>query len=312
VRGDPSITWVDWTGNAFSCEDDGGAFSQCDDRHRLTTILDDDDAPIAEEPFLAFADPVGEFALVSHLTSGVITLIDSPRAGTPLVADAIGGLFQAKSAFLPGSSGIAGRNPGADDLVYVGSHTDDRVQMFTVERPADGTPYLVQSNFFLLNAVGNNNGGSGDTRSLSFAAGGDRLLLVNRLPPTLQIYDTSLDLETGMPRNTLTGSYDVCRESSGMAVGDGGNGELALVSCFRDGTVYIIDAQGRRPTDAVVTVGRGPYDVAISPMRQKAYVTNFLEDTVGVIELDPEAKPDANPESRRQYREVLRIGKTRQ
>lgn len=313
VRGDPSITWVDWTGNAFACEDgSNNSFSLCDDRHRLTSVNNDDDRPITEEPFRAFVDSGNEFSLVSHLTSGVVTLLDL-KAETPIVTDVSSNLFQPLSALLPGSSGIAGRNPGVvrmpampnlntDDLIYVGSHTDDRVQLLTVER-ADGTPYLVQSSYFLLNAVGGNNGRSEDTRSLSFTEDGDRMLLINRRPPSLQIYDTSLDETTGQPRNQAVTVYDICREASGLAVGKVGADELALVSCFREGTVFILDADGRRPTDAVVTVGRGPYDVVMSPSRKKAYVTNFLEDTVGVIELDPASK--------RQYREVLRIGEKR-
>lgn len=305
VRGDPSITWIDWTGSAFSCEEGGSSFSQCDDRHRLTSIQNDDALPIAEEPFRAFVDSGAQFAMISHLTAGVVTLIDSPIGGTPVISDAVGGLFQAGLfSLFPGSSGIAGRTPGSlDDVIYVASHTEDRIQMMTVERPAEGLPYLVPGEFFLLNAVGSNNGGSSDSRSVSFSADGNRMLLINRRPPSLQIYDTSIDPATGMPRNDAIAVYDICREASGLVVGDGGAGELALVSCFRDGTVYILDAHGLRPTDAVVTVGRGPYDVVMSPTRKKAYVTNFLEDTVGVIELEPG--------SSRQYREVLRIGETR-
>lgn len=313
VRGDPSITWVDWTGSQLSCETGGGGYSQCDDEHRLTTIQNSDVlGPIPEEPFRVAVDSGKQVALVTHLTSGTVTLVSSPRDGAPIVADVLGGLFLAGTqSLVPGGSGIAPRKPspvgsagtGADEqLMYVASRTEDRVQMLTVEQPADALPYLVQSNYFFLNAVGGNIGGSNDSRGLAFASGGDSMLVINRRPPSLQIYDTTID-ETGLPRNQATAVYDICREASGLVVGNAGGGELALVTCFREGTMYVIDAAGRRPTDAIVTVGRGPFDLTMSNTRKKAYVTNFLEDTIGVIDLAPGSK--------RQYREVLRIGESR-
>lgn len=313
VRGDPSITWADWNGSAMSCEDGGGSYPQCDDEHRLTTIRNDETyGTILEEPFRVTVDSGKEVALVTHLTSGTVTLVSSPRDGTPIVADDMGGLFLAGTqSLVPGSSGVAARKPTPvgmpvdeleEQLFYVAARTEDRVQMLTVEKSANELPRLVQSNYFFLDGAGTNIGQSGDSRGLAFTADGNSMLVINRRPPTLQIYDTSLDV-TGLPRNEVAAVYDICREASGLVVGDAGAGELALVTCFREGTMYITDATGRRPTDAIVTVGRGPTDVAMSATRKKAYVTNFLEDTVGVIDLAPGSK--------RQYREVLRIGETR-
>lgn len=315
VRGDPSITWVDWAGGKLSCEDGASSFSQCDDEHRLTTIRNSDDfGPIPEEPFRVAVDSGKQIALVTHLTSGTVSLVSSPRDSNPIVSDVLGGLFLAGTqSLVPGGSGIAPRlpspirapgmvEPEEEQLMYVASRTEDRVQMLTVERPNEGLPYLVQSNYFFLNAAGGNIGGSNDSRGLAFTADGNSMLVINRRPPSLQIYDTSIDF-TGEPRNDSKAVYDICREASGLAVGDAGAGELALVTCFREGTMYIIDATGRRTTDAIVTVGRGPFDLTMSSTRKKAYVTNFLEDTVGVIDLTPGSK--------RQYREVLRIGETR-
>ena len=304
VRGDPSITWIDWNGTSLACEAGASGFSICDDRHRLTALRNDEDlGDVQEEPFRAFVDSGANYAIVTHLTSGTLTLIDSPADGSPYIADRIDGLFSAgTNSLVPGGSGVAGRNPGSlDDLVYVSSRTESRVQMLTVERNADGQAFMVPGNFFFLTG-GADSGKSSDSRGLAFGSGGDRMMVINRRPPTLQIYDTSLGA-TGVPRNQASAIYDICREASGLVVGDAGAGELALVSCFRDGTLYIIDATGRRPTDAIVTVGRGPYDVVMSPLHKKAYVTNFLEDTVGVVELAPG--------SAYQYREVLRIGETR-
>jgi DNA-binding beta-propeller fold protein YncE len=305
VRGDPSISWIDWNGTSLSCDNGAQSFALCDDAHRLTTIRNDEALGLLpEEPFRTFVDSGGEYAVVTHLNSGVVTLVNSRIGQAPIIADVVGGLFLPDSlSGTPGGTAVAGRNPGSGvDLLYVASRSENRIQMLTVEGAKTDSPALVQSNFFFLSAAGGNNGGSSDSRGLAFTADGNRMLVINRSPPTLQIYDTSLD-EAGFPKNQAVAVYDICRDASGLTVGDVGDGELALVTCFREGTVFIIDATGRRQTDAVVSVGRGPFDIVISPTHEKAYVTNFLEDTVGVIDLDPE--------SATRFREVLRIGETR-
>lgn len=308
TRGDPSITWIDWVGGELSCEANASGFSICDDRHRLTLLRDDEElGGIPEEPFRAYVDSVGQYAVVTHLSSGTVSLVHSPIDGTPVVADALGGLFQPGDLnFSPGGSGIAGRLPGApDNLIYAVTRTEDRVQMLTVDRNPEeegALPFLVSSNYFFLNSAGGNNGQSRDSRGIAFTDDGNTMAIINRRPSVLLLYDTSI-AQNGLPRNEPKAVYDICREASGVVVGaiDGQN--LALASCFREGLLYIIDAQGRRPTDAVVTVGRGPNDVVMSASRKKAYVTNFLEDTIGVIDLAPGSKG--------QNREVLRIGEKR-
>ena len=35
----------------------------------------------------------------------------------------------------------------------------------------------------------------------------------------------------------------------------------------------------------IITVGSGPYAIAAAPTRKKIYVTNFLDDTVAVIDV---------------------------
>ena len=52
----------------------------------------------------------------------------------------------------------------------------------------------------IINLVGINSGGSSDSRSIAFSPSGDRLYVVNRRPPSLQIFDTSLSA-SGVPKN---------------------------------------------------------------------------------------------------------------
>ena len=187
--------------------------------------------------------------------------------------------------------------------MYVGSRTEDRIQTMTVGRPVNHVdPFLLQGNYFFLDAVGGNAGSSSDTRDMTFSPDGNRMYLINREPPTLQIYDTSLK-DTGFPANKGIGATDICRQASTLTVLDVGDGDRVYVTCFSDGQVYVVDPRGLGSVEDILTVGRGPYAIASAPTRHKVYVTNFLEDTISVI--------DVAPGSPTQNRVVLRIGKVK-
>jgi DNA-binding beta-propeller fold protein YncE len=307
TRGDPSVAWAEWDGSKLSCNSSGGANALCDDAHRLSYVQNNANlASIPEEPFGVFADSAGEFAMVTHLTTGAVTLIDSPRNSDRVqVADVLTGIFAADpSNGLRGATGIVGRLPNApNDIIYVGSRSEDRIQTFTVGRPVnDAPPFMLPGNWFFLDAVGGNNGGSSDTRGMAASADGSRLYLVNRRPPTVQIFDTSIG-PTGFPRNKAIGATDICRQGSTVAISGSGDAERAYVTCFQDGQVYVVDPRGAVSVEDILLVGRGPYAAAAAKTSNLLLVTNFLEDTIAVV--------DTTPNTRTHNRVVLRVGKVR-
>ena len=173
------------------------------------------------------------FAMVSHLATGSVTLIDSPADSSEVrIVDMINNVFAPDvitGTGLRGASTMAGRAmppvptpqvpPVSDELVYVASSSEDRIQTFTVAQRDGSSAFLLPGSFFFLNAVGNGAGNSNDTRSIAFSSSGDRLYLVNRLPPSVQIFDTSTT-PSGVPRNVALGASDVCRQASTLAVAD--------------------------------------------------------------------------------------------
>ena len=310
TRGDPSVTWLDWDGTQLHCNSSSTGFALCDEQHRLSYVHNDPNlALLPDEPFGVYADSLSDFAMVTHLSSGAITLIDSPRGGSPVIADVVAGLFQPDPLTgLRGATGVAGRNQGPDDIVYVGSRSENRIQMLTVGTPAnypdpnhpDHSRYIIPGDYFFEDFVGGNGAGlSSDTRGMTFSQNGNRLYVVNRRPPSLQVYDTSLS-PTGFPSNTGIAATDICREASTVTALDAGDGDRAYVSCFQDGQLYIVDPRGTGSVEAIVTVGRGPYAVVAAPTRNKIYVSNYLEDTIAVL--------DVSPTSPTRDRVVLRIG----
>lgn len=304
VRGDPSVTWIDYSAadRRFECGGTG-ATPLCDNDHRMDRLRDDLGLPgITEEPWSIYVDSGNEFAMVTHLTSGTVSLIDSPASGEPpMLADALGGLFATNpSTGARGATGVAGRSPGTpDNLVYVTSRAEPRVQILHVYRPpGGGSPVLVPGEFFFLDRLLP----SSDSRGIAFSADGERGYVVNRDPPSVQIIDTERTAE-GYPRNEIIGAIELCRQASVIEVADFGGGEKAYVSCFQDSRIWVIDLQ-RATLDAMIDVGRGANTIAVAPGRARLYVTNFLEDTVSVI--------DTAPGSRTENRVVLQLGRERQ
>ena len=322
TRGDPSVSWIDYdmSSKQLSCAAGTDTFAECDDAHRLEVTLQDlDNTHLNDEPFGVFADfdPATQqgFAVVSHQTNGAVTLIDAPASDNVSIADIKYNVFNADVLTgIRGSTGVAGRRgvTPSDDLIYISSRTDQKVQTFTIGRGQNiAPPYFVASNFIELDQIGTDTqvGASADSRGLTFSDDGNRMYLVTRTPPVLQLYDTSLAPGNAFPTNQLLGGSDICRDSSNVAVlnfdklgvslGEAIN-ERAYVTCFDDNVIYVIDPNGTTNVDDIIPVGRGPFAVAVSPKNQLVFVTDFLEDTIAVI--------DVSPTSPRRNRVVIRIG----
>ncbi|HET9991243.1 MAG TPA: hypothetical protein VFQ65_22085, partial [Kofleriaceae bacterium] len=302
---DPSITWIDYDGAKLQCNTHGMSFDLCDDDHRLSYVHNDPNlAFLPSEPFDVYVDSPGGFAVVTHLTSGDVTLVNSPVGRNATIADIAVGLFAVDPLTgLDGSTGVAARPSPAGDIIYVGARSEDRIQTFTIGHPVNGAdPFLLQGNYFFLDSVGANAGSSTDTRGMTFSPDGNRMYLINREPPSLQVYDTSLK-PTGYPADVGIGASDICREASTLTAVDTGDGERVYITCFSNGQLYVVDPRGQTSVEDIITVGRGPYSVKASPTRKKVYVTNFLEDTIAVI--------DVAPGSKTRNRVVLRIGEVK-
>ena len=172
----------------------------------------------------------------------------------------------------------------------------------TVARPADDLPFLVSNGFFFLNGVGGGSdvgGTSEDSRGIVFGSDGDRAYLVNRTPPSLQVFDTSLGRD-GVPQNRLIGSTDICRKATAVVIAETGAGDRAYVTCYATGELYSIDPRGATSVEATTLVGRGPIASAVAPSRRLLLIANFLDNSIAVVDIDP-ISPSA-------YHVVLRIG----
>ena len=306
VRGDPSLTWIDYDREAavLSCSGSDG-FSECDDAHRLTQLRNDEDLiGLPDEPFGLFVDSEKGYVVLTHLSNGAVSVANAPPGGgDPILSDAVGNLFLSGEDGSRGAVGVAGRVPGSDnDRIYVTSRRESRVQTLIVQRGRDNLPSLVPTEYFFMRGTV---GPSSDGRGIAFSQDGNRAYIVNRVPAMLHIFDTSLD-PLGVPRNEFMSSVEICAEASNLEIVPGDpddeHGDRIYVACFRNGQIWSIDPRGP-VVDAIIDVGRGPHAIAAAPGRKRLYVSNNLEGTVAVIDL--------TPESNTENRVVLRLGRPR-
>jgi DNA-binding beta-propeller fold protein YncE len=312
VRGDPSITWIDFDeqNRSVSCGDIA-TYARCSQEHRLTRLRSStDEFAIPPEPFYLAVDGVGENVMTAHLTSGAVTLVDAPRlegSSPPVIHDvdqSFWGVVGTQG--LIGAVGVAARTPGdPGSLYYVTSRYEARVAALTVARgrpSPTGRPWksLVSTSSFFLNGL-TIGGQLNDARDLVFSEDGNRLYLISRTPTSLQVFDTSLDAN-GAPKNQLIGVLELCEQAATLALADFGLGPRVVVPCFGNGQVWVIDAVSLA-IETTEDVGRGPAAVAISPSRKRIYVANYAEDTLSVL--------DATPQVKTQNRTVLRLGTPR-
>lgn len=301
VRGDPSLTWIDYdvASHDLSCSTSEG-FSACDDDHRLIQLRNDEDfIALPDQPFGVYVDSGNQYVVLTHFLSGAITLADAPEEGDPILSDAIANLFasDAQSNFRA-VLGVGGRLPGSpNDRLYVTSPIEARVQTLVATRPpGGGLPILVAAEYFFMSRGVNT---SSNGRGVAFSADGNSAYIVNRAPPMLHIFDTSLD-EQGVPRNQFERGVELCAEASNLTVAQIRGRERIFVACFRNGQVWSVDPRGG-VVDQIIEVGNGPQSLVASPGRQKLYVANNLENTIAVVNLAPEVETE--------NRVVLRIGR---
>lgn len=291
VRGNDSITWfsagqADGSYTLFCNDSNDPGLHKCTGTHVVSegVIPDEDEldgkleVDLGSEPTtLALIPGTGDVPdrLVSGaLSDGAVTLMDFDEAGAPVVVDQY--------------SAIQGINHVAVDPfhshIYVSNRFFSLLYRLQVEEGPEGPALDLMSTVSLPGPLSTANYG----RGLAFAGQGRYVLLAYRTPAAVLVLDTVDDAEA-FSQNTLA-LISVGGGPSRIRVlptGPGGK-ELAYVTCFDDDKVWVLDLADLVVVDQI-DVGAGPYDLAarLSDTEPRAYVSNFLDDTISVIDLDP-------------------------
>lgn len=266
------------------------------------------------------ACPVGDpysRLLVSYLANGEVALIDSdlthdPRSTheqqptQPVVLDVKSGFFSADATGRRSAFALAPRIPGdPHSYWYVTSSVNPTVALFRISDsglilPAGkvtlgGGPYYSGS----------------DVRDLVFDPcteddPGCRAFIVNDDPPSVFTLDTRVDpvggtpgSPAGLPENQVASIVDTCQGPANLAfrridLGSGYTASRIYAVCFDGNQLAVIDPDQERVVGNTL-IGRGPSaiafnfgpDVKAQPQHLRAYVTDYLDMNIAVIDLDP-------------------------
>jgi hypothetical protein len=127
-----------------------------------------------------------------------------------------------------------------------------------------------------------------------------RAFALQRQPPDLVAFDIATN-ESGATNATPTDVIETCSGPTFLYQHDTGAGEgpRLFVNCFDTGEVYVFDPSG--PTLLTTFgVGRGPAGMVFDTARPLAYVLDFSQNDVSVV--------DVSLGSPTQYHVVQRIG----
>lgn len=302
VRGDNSLTFFTLSGTAGG---NSGYALVCNDdddptQHRCTgdyvvkegTLVTDEelgeeqDVTLGADPFALALLPgrlgVPDRIVSGSLRSGTVTLMEivteAPdlRAGYPRIVaqyDAVQGVHTLAADPVTG-------------FIYVTNKYVPAIYKLGVEESVDGPSLSLKETVLLPSPF--NTGDYG--RGFAFAREGRFALVAYRTPPSVLVLDGGDDTQS-FDQTTLK-LVPVGAQPAHLRVYPSGPGgkELAYVVCHGDNVVWVLDTETFLPM-AKIPVGGGPYDMAavITDKLRRGYVSNFMDHTVSVIDLDPES-----------------------
>jgi len=142
------------------------------------------------------------------------------------------------------------------------------------------------------------NTGTVNLGELAFSRSGDALYVVQSNPGALVRVDTSLD-DRGETRDITTGIVELCSRPTAMVPFQDGASELAAVSCYSSGAIFIVDLVTMQVVEQVFA-GAGAHEMVHDPRRGLLYVANTLDATISVI--------DVATHRRTRFTHIARIG----
>jgi DNA-binding beta-propeller fold protein YncE len=234
--------------------------------------------------------------LVAHQQTGQVSLVDT-LAG-PFVVSVSQPFFASDQSGRRGAFALAPQFPGRNDTPwYMTSTITPRIDTFRVADVGVIVPSITIPLVGLF-ATGV------DVRQIVFEAGGQRAFISQGNPPAVLVMDTRTLPQMGQPAapvNQIVDVVPVCQGASTLVarptVVKGAPGEpdftqtRLYVVCFQTGQVVEIDPDLARINDTIL-VGRGPNQVVFDDTpdlvpSQRAWVNNFLESSIGLIDLVP-------------------------
>lgn len=279
------------SGRVLNCGQ--GSDLTCDSAHRVTS---NESVTLPIEPYeVTSADYFWENQEVKlHNTLGFVTHPDSGAVSAFLIENDQGKLdarlLDVVTNVVPGASGIAA-NP-VNGEIYVSGRENGEQYMAVLHVLAGGlggtysnTPFF---DFGMVDKVkyGEDLLGGTDTRGIAVTENGKTAVMVSRTPEALLRIDTEsrklVDMATLGTDPSVVGIY---QDKGEDPVDESDDSVYAFVVCYKSNQVFIVEPFMMQVQ--VRTTGSGPQAIAFDQKRKLAYISNFLESTITVIQAVP-------------------------
>lgn len=190
-------------------------------------------------------------------------------------------LIDVSEAFVEGTTGIT-VDPNGRFLIT--SRFEPTLSAFTIE-----SQQISPSKTIAVSAVS-----TGDNqRGIALSPDGQRAFVLSRAPESVLVLDISVD-ENG---DYVDEFIDVVEIGNGPSIirihedESSADGFLIYVVCFEEDRIFVVDPAVNEVID-VITTRRGPHDLVFDDRRGIAYLVNFLESTISVLDMRPDEAGD--------------------
>jgi hypothetical protein len=292
VRGERAILLVDVGGpeddDLLGCGEGGDR--RCDSAHRVES---NDDHSLPIEPYevaaLDYPEPVSgnttTLGFATHLAGGEVSLF-VVRDGS-VGGQAEGELIDVLGGVVPGASGIA-VNPVSREVYVSGRSQQAQVAVLKVLTDSQTGQYSYNPFFGQVSHIdlGNEMYAGTDGRGLAVTSSGDKVYMATRTPSALLELDADAHGMVGMTSVCTDPSVVALYEDDAGTASEADDATYAFVLCFLIGKVFIVDTELMMVL-AVQSVGEGPHAIWFDRSRRLAYVANFSESTISIIEVRP-------------------------
>lgn len=261
---------------------------RCDNDHRVTG---NDDVTLPLEPYevasLNYTRQVTDgdetvtltntFGFATHLYSGSVSafLIENSQGELDVR------LLDVVSNVVTEASGIAVNTWNNEIYVSGRENSLQYLAVLQVLAGGFGGTYTNDAYFGMTGTVSYSDDllGGTDTRSIAVSSDGKTAYVVSRTPEALLRVDVAsrelVDMAALGTDPSVLGIFE-----------DEEYGAYAFVLCFKSSQVFIVELDTMQVAH-VVAVGSGPQAVAFDKKRKFAYIANFRESTISVIEAVP-------------------------
>lgn len=323
VRGDPSVTYIEVPDDREQAAPASMWCGQTPDSQRCSDAFRAGQDPstnlrgavLPPEPYGIAASDNGDALVVTHQTTGTLSLVTNPPAGVPTLQYVMTGMpygaIDIAALPTPGFVTAMGYDYQPGFLTtFRASAEVDLVRYYDDKAASPSRPFLSRTARvgISLNSSGVDSRGivvgSHERKRCEAACSAEieclrdcasipvQVFIANRSPPSLLVGEVRSTVTDTWADDTLVlyDSIPMPWGPSRVAMGqvtdtDGEQHPRVFVACFDARKVYIYDPINNRQ-DTAIRTGRGPHGFAFDPIAPYLYVVHFTDSYIGVVDLD--------------------------